>query len=115
MTPADTRAPEVRGGQVWEAPWPYCWSEFVVYLGDSRFVLTCDPRHERGSVAVERDPSVGGVWQKADLETYFAENGWECKGQVHDLILADIETVSAMTGRAPEELAAVRAAKGEKG
>jgi hypothetical protein len=90
--------PLPRGGQLWVAPWPLCWTVYLV-SGRGGFLGVTDPR-EQGSM----------VWHTRELgpdfkpiewwQEYFAANGYRCEGQLRDVEFAKWDSILAKYERA---------------
>lgn len=86
--------PLPRGGQIWEAPWPLCWSIYLV-SGRRGFLGITDPR-EQGSMVWEIESITGDFHPLEWWHNYFTERKYVCKGQLRDIQLAQWDAILAM-------------------
>lgn len=102
--------PLPRGGQLWHAPWPLCWTIYLV-SGDGGFLAISDPR-EQGSMTWNAAGMNGGFQPLEWWHDYFTAHGYTCEGQLRDVemakwndILADVrrESVGSRGRDAPTE------------
>ena len=74
----------IRGGQIWHAPWPLCWTLYMI-SGRNGFLAVTDPR-EQGSMVWE-SAGMGGEWHPGEWwESYFMARGYKLEGQLKTLL-----------------------------
>jgi hypothetical protein len=96
--------PLSRGGQLWVAPWPLCWTIYLV-SGRGGFLAVTDPR-EQGSMVWDTATMDGGFHPIEWWQDYFATHGYKCEGQLRDVELAKWDAILAKY--VPQEIVGVR-------
>ena len=74
---------EIRGGQIWAQGGGSCLTRYVTQMVDC-FALLSDPRGEGSTVCT--DSGGGWKWSEKSLSAHFEKFGYECKGQLSDIL-----------------------------
>ena len=80
---------ELGGGQLWvQEQFPF-FHWYLVYLIDGRWVLIAPPLDEPGCIS-RSSPDGTGIWLTEELEKFFADHGFTCKGQYYRVTMDEV-------------------------